>query len=309
MILSLLWVCRATKLSNSVIALGIFSTLCCITYLILDAPDVAMTEAALGVCITSVIMLKVASNSHPKKELQKKNRILAFILSAAFAAFLLYAGMDLADFGDPASPVHSYVIDYYHENTYTEIGIPSFVAAILASYRGFDTFGETLVIFIAGICVIFILSFLEEEEKPVFEENIIISASTKVAFPIIAVFVLYVQLSGTVSPGGGFQAGAILASLYILVNMAFDYHINRKKLVTFSGIGISIYMLPGIIALLTGYEFLNYNALRLGAISQKIGIEVVELGIGINVASTIIILYQCFFTTKVTRIISSSKDS
>lgn len=275
----------------------------------MDAPDVAMTEAALGACLTSIIMLKVASNLTPKKEIEKNNRLLAFTLSSFLAVFLIYAGMDLAEFGDVNSPVHSYVMDYYHENTYSEIGIPSFVAAILASYRGYDTFGETLVIYIAGICCIYLLSFMDEEEEGEFEDDLIISTCSKVAFPIIGVFALYIQLNGTSSPGGGFQAGAILASLYMVVNLGLNYRIDKKHLVSLSTLGICIYMLPGIIALLTGYEFLNYNALNLGSLSQKIGIEIVELGIAVTVASTIVILYQCFFTTKVTRIISSSNDS
>jgi len=309
MLLSALWVARAVKLNHSIIGMAFFSIFCTITYILLDAPDVSMTEAALGVCITTIIMLKVANNMSLRKEVEKNNKLLAFILSSLFAALLIYAGMDLPKFGDINSPVHSYVMDYYHENTYAEIGIPSFVAAILASYRGYDTFGETLVIYVAGICTIFILSFLEKEEEEEFEDNIIISSIAKISIPIIASFVLYIQINGTKSPGGGFQSGAILASLFIIMNLSLNYKIRRSILVKLSSLGICLYMFPGIIALLTGYEFLNYNSLRLGDISQKVGIEIVELGIAINVAATICILYQSFFTTKVTRIISSSNDS
>lgn len=296
---SAIWVSFSKKLYHSVVAMGFISLFCCIVYLNLNAPDVAMTEAALGVCITTIIMLKVASNLSPKKELVKKNRIFALIICILFASFLIYAGSDLAEFGDPNSPVHSHVIEYYHENTYSEIGIPSFVAAILASYRGYDTFGETIVIYIAGICTIFILSFLEEEEESEFKKDLIIYYSAKFIFPVIAAFSLFVQLSGTISPGGGFQAGAIVASLYMIMNLSMNYKIRRKVLVFFSSLGVCIYMIPGIIALITGYEFLNYNALNLGSISQKIGIEVVEVGIAITVSSTIVILYQCFFGTKI----------
>lgn len=308
-LLSVLWVSRAVKLNHSIIGMSLFSIFCTITYILLDAPDVAMTEAALGICITTIIMFKIASNISLKKEVEKKNRLPAFIISILFAALLIYAGMDLPKFGDINSPVHSYVMDYYHENTYSEIGIPSFVAAILASYRGYDTFGETLVIYIAGICTIFILSFLEQDREEEFEENIIISSIAKISIPIIAAFALYIQLGGTKSPGGGFQSGAILASLFIIMNLSLNYRIRKSILVKLSSLGICIYMLPGIIALLMGSEFLNYSALRLGSISQKVGIEIVELGIAINVAATICILYQSFFTTSVTKIISSSKDS
>lgn len=293
-----IWVSMSKRIFHSVIAMGLLSLFCCILYLNLNAPDVAMTEAALGVCITTIIMLKVASNVSPNKEIIQKNRIIALIICFFFGGFLIYAGSDMPEFGDPNSPVHSHVIEYYHENTFTEIGIPSFVAAILASYRGYDTFGETLVIYVAGICTIFILSFLVEEEESEDEKDLIIYSGSRIIFPIIALFALFVQLSGTVSPGGGFQAGAIIASLYMIMNLSMNYKIRRRVLVFFSSLGVCIYMLPGIIALVTGYEFLNYNALNLGSLSQKIGIEIIELGIAITVSSTIIILYQCFFNTK-----------
>lgn len=308
MLVQVLSICLSSKISFSIIGISIFGLLCSIAYTLMDALDVAMTEASLGACITSAIMLKVASNLSPKNEVKKSDRLLALFLSIAFASLLIYAGMDLPKYGDIHSPVHSYIMDYYHENTHSEIGITSFVAAILGSYRGFDTLGETLVIYIAGICVIYIAGFLEVEEERMFEDDIIISSISKIIFPIIALFVIYIQLNGTNSPGGGFQAGAILASIYIGMNIGLDYRIKQDSLVTISSLGIFLYLLPGIIAILLGYNFLDYDALSLGPISQKIGIEIVELGIGITVAATVIILYQTFFTTSVTKVTSSSKD-
>jgi len=290
-----LWIALLDKLEYSVITLGIFSLLCCIIYLLLDAPDVAMTEAALGACITSIIMLKVSSDLCSKRIVEKKNRLPALILSVSLGGLIIYAGMDLPVFGDINSPVHSHVMNYYNENTYTEIGISSIVAAILASYRGFDTFGETLVIFTGGICALFILGSLPHISKQESNQDAIQKMVARLAIPIIIIYGLYIQFNGTESPGGGFQAGAILASVFIASNISIGYNFSYQTLVKGSSFGVLLYMLPGLVALGAGFEFLNYNALGLGDISQKIGIEIIEIGICLTVSSIIIILYKSFF--------------
>ena len=125
----------------------------------MDAPDVAMTEAALGSCITTVIFLKLAKICEdPIVDSSIYTKIIGLIISASFGAALIYAGQDLPSYGAGSTAVQSGVQEYYNANTYGEIGIPSFVAAILASYRGYDTLGETSVIFIAGLCVVMIMN-------------------------------------------------------------------------------------------------------------------------------------------------------
>jgi multicomponent Na+:H+ antiporter subunit B len=81
---------------------------------------------------------------------------------------LLLSGKSIIDYGSEAGPLHQHAATkHYIENTEKEIGINSIVAAILASYRGFDTLGETLVIFTAGIIVTLILSYRRKNvEKP-----------------------------------------------------------------------------------------------------------------------------------------------
>ena len=158
-ILALYFLVREKNLRISILWLSIFSILSCIIYLIMDAPDVAMTEAALGSCITTVIFLKLAQvYTTPSQESSIYIKLTGFIISASFGAILIYAGQDLASYGTSGTPVHSGAQEYYNTNTYNEIGIPSFVAGILASYRGYDTLGETAVIFIAGLCVVMIIN-------------------------------------------------------------------------------------------------------------------------------------------------------
>src|SRR5690606_9386682 len=72
-------------------------------------------------------------------------------------AALIYATFDMPAFGDAASPANSYIGEAYVERTAKEIAVPNIVTAVLASYRGFDTLGETMVIFTAGLGVIMLL--------------------------------------------------------------------------------------------------------------------------------------------------------
>ena len=155
----LYFIAREKDIKLSILWLALFSTLSCIIYLIMDAPDVAMTEAALGSCITTVIFLKLAKICEgPIIDSAHYTKLAGVIVSASFGAVLIYAGQDLSAYGSGGTAVQAGVQEYYNANTYNDIGIPSFVAAILASYRGYDTLGETFVIFIAGLCVVMIMN-------------------------------------------------------------------------------------------------------------------------------------------------------
>jgi multicomponent Na+:H+ antiporter subunit B len=152
-------IAQEKEIKSSIILLSIFSLCSCLLYLVMDAPDVAMTEAALGSCITTVILLQTAQTSSGKYIKTKPHiKIIGFLFAITLCAMLLYAGTDLATYGDPTTPVHSTVMSYYNNSTYKDMGITSFVAGILASYRGYDTLGETTVIFLAGLCVVLILN-------------------------------------------------------------------------------------------------------------------------------------------------------
>jgi multicomponent Na+:H+ antiporter subunit B len=130
----------------------------------MDAPDVAMTETALGACLSTCVLLniskivdnKITDSNHQKP--QKIRIILSSILCIIFISALSWASLDLPKFGTTDSPLQTHISKYYLENTKTDIAIPSAVAAILASYRGYDTLGETTVILIAGLAVLIVTS-------------------------------------------------------------------------------------------------------------------------------------------------------
>jgi multicomponent Na+:H+ antiporter subunit B len=84
-------------------------------------------------------------------------KILAFISVVITGIILLYATQDMPDWGDPRSPASLHVSPRYIEKTIEETATPNAVTSVLADYRGYDTLGETTVIFTAGISCILIL--------------------------------------------------------------------------------------------------------------------------------------------------------
>ncbi len=150
---------KTKNLLYSVINISVLSLLLSNYYLLMDAPDVAMTEAAINACISTCVFLNLIKIFKNNDENISKGRIiLALILVIVFIIILTWASFDLPLFGFKDNPIQTHVSKYYIENTKYDIAIPSFVAAILASYRGYDTLGETVVILIAGLSMLIILS-------------------------------------------------------------------------------------------------------------------------------------------------------
>lgn len=168
--ISLINITRSRLAIFKVIYFAIFSNLVCLTYLLLDAPDVAMTEAAIGVCVSIVILILFVQKCKPdSRKKYHKFDYKRFIYSSLsiLVLFLLFEELNsvLPNYGDPLSPVNSNDSSYYIENTMNQTKVPAFVAAILASYRGFDTMGETIVVLIAGLGFMLIMAEKKEEEK------------------------------------------------------------------------------------------------------------------------------------------------
>jgi multicomponent Na+:H+ antiporter subunit B len=129
----------------------------------MDAPDVAMTETALGACLSTCVLLNIIKIVGDDVGKPKKIKIImSAILCIIFIICLSWASLDLPEFGAENSPLQQHLTSYYIENTKNDIAIPSIVAAILSSYRGYDTLGETTVILIAGLAVLVIVSRRKE---------------------------------------------------------------------------------------------------------------------------------------------------
>ena len=146
---------------------SLVSILLVILYLAMDAPDVAMTEASVNVCLSTLISLAALKKIEKHQILLENNsiqNIFGLFLCTIIAVFFIYISLDLKDFGAPWAGIHHQVGKFYIENTMKDIGIESIVCAILASYRGLDTMGETAVIAAAVISMLYISS-IDYKEK------------------------------------------------------------------------------------------------------------------------------------------------
>ncbi len=152
-----------------VILFGIYSFLMATVMVALDAVDVAMTEAAVGAGISTVLFLS-ALYLCKKEEMKPLHKpFVPLLVALATGVMLVYGTLGLPAFSDPQAPIHQHVAPRYINEAPRETGVPNVVTAVLASYRGFDTLGEVTVVFTAGIGVIALLRRLrrrDEEDRP-----------------------------------------------------------------------------------------------------------------------------------------------
>ena len=128
-------------------------------------------------------------------------------------------------------------------------------------------------------------------------KQIILRIVSKLLLPYIFMFAFYVQWHGDFGPGGGFQAGVIFAAGVILYTLIFGLQPTQdavRPVVVHAGValGLVVYIGVGVVTMLLGAEFLDYNAL--GQHGQHTGILLVEAGVGITVASVMITIFYSF---------------
>jgi len=138
---------------------GIYSFLSAALFTYLDAVDVAMTEAAVGAGITTVLLLLTLTLTGAREAAlpRPRRRLLPLTVTLVTGACLIYGTLDMPHFGEAANPAQVHVAPRYLEQSYHEIGIPNAVTSVLASYRGYDTLGEVAVVFTAAVGVLLLL--------------------------------------------------------------------------------------------------------------------------------------------------------
>lgn len=291
---------KITDLFVVTMLFGIFSFVTALLFLDLDAVDVAFTEAAVGAGFTTVLMLSALRLTRAFENVKHRRSLLGLFIVVLTGAALIYGVADFPNMGDANAPVHQHVAPDYIQLTQLKIDIPNVVTAVLASFRGFDTFGETVVIFSAGVAVILLLGMGHVEQKQEPKKNMVLWVVVKPMIALILIFGLYVLFHGDFGAGGGFQAGVIFASGFILYSLVFGETRARKVisapiLPRLSALGVLIYGTTGLMSLLSNKSFLDYSALSSSPVSgQHIGILLVESGVGLAVFSTILLIYYSF---------------
>ena len=157
MAVSVVAIARCRMLFGVVVLSSIYSFLMATVLVALDAVDVSMTEASVGAGISTVLLLGALhlGRSEEAKPLRRPWLPLAVAVGTGLA--LVYGTYGLPAFSDPSAPIHQHVVPRYLNDGPRETGVPNVVTAVLASYRGYDTLGETTVVFTAGAGVVALL--------------------------------------------------------------------------------------------------------------------------------------------------------
>lgn len=237
-------------------------------------------------------------------------RILGLAMCLLMIYILLLAVSYLPKTGNPDKPDNNEVSRVYIENGIQDTGAVNVVAGMILSYRAFDTFGETNVLFIATCCVM-ILLMLDEKTLHVSslsndrfyepKNDIILQKIAKVLVPIIFMFGIYVMLNGHISPGGGFSGGAILGAGMILYVNAFGFQKTQKFFneTVYKVVKVGALCIYGV--LITYFFFMGANGLDnhipLGIPGHILSaglILPIDVLVGLEVACTMYAFYALF---------------
>lgn len=253
-------VCLSKKLINSIIIFMSYSCVMSVIWIMLESPDLAITEAAVGAGVSSILFFVTLKKIHaveheeeakkPESIREMENhwemklfshayKITAVVVCFSIIIILLAVVSQLPRFGNSMNPDNNEVAERYITQGMTETGAVNIVAGMILDYRAFDTFGESCVLFIAVTCVMILLrvdtnsnelSMPSGENDRIYEpkNDLILQKVAKILVPIIMLYGVYVILNGHLSPGGGFSGGAIVGAGLILYLNAFGFEKSER---------------------------------------------------------------------------------
>lgn len=224
-----------------------------------------------------------------------------FIITALAALALIFGGM-VAAFDAP----HSLraLATAYVEAVPAQLGAPNVITGILITYRGLDTIGEVAVLFMAGAGVSLLLGKdagpQPAPQRPEARKapSELVSTGAEILLPLILVFGAYVIMNGHISPGGGFQGGAIVASGVMLVMLARPALLLDHGMLgmTEAGAGI-LYMAVGVLGLVYAGGIFDSRLLPLGELGSFVSagtIPIVSILLGIKVGAELAVIIDQF---------------
>lgn len=150
-------IARQRNMFGVVILSSIYSFLMASLMIVLDAVDVAMTEASVGAGISTVILLATLYLTGSMEYPQRRSVAIPLFVSIVVGAALVWGTIGLPAFGISDAPIHQHVAPTYIDFSRKHDMPPNIVTAVLADFRGFDTLGEVTVVFTAGIGVLLLL--------------------------------------------------------------------------------------------------------------------------------------------------------
>ena len=237
-------------------------------------------------------------------------RTVSVAVCLLLIGILVYAVSFLPSVGAESNPANNEVPARYITQGLEETGSVNLVTGMILTYRAFDTFGETTVLFIATCCVMILLMVENEEKRRKLKlddygleplEDTVLKKVAKVVCPVIFLFGIYIILNGHLSPGGGFSGGAVIGAGMILYASSFGFprtqrFFNEKIYVI---VKVTALLLYGLIALHFFYTGANglehlFPLGEPGAILSGGIILPINICVGTEVACTIYAFYALF---------------
>lgn len=148
---------RSRNLFSVVVLGGVYSFMMATVLVALDAVDVSMTEASVGAGISTVLFLGALYLCDSQEAKPIRHPWVPAMAAIGVGVLLVYGSLELPMFGDANAPIHQHVAPAYLQQVMPQTNVPNVVTAVLASYRGYDTLGETTVVFTAGAGVLALL--------------------------------------------------------------------------------------------------------------------------------------------------------
>ncbi len=183
------------------------------------------------------------------------------------------------------------VAERYAKEGVEEVGAANLVTAVVVTYRGLDTLGEVTILFLSAAIVAFFLKVTHRGEqkrtfRPVSE---ILQTAAKVLTPAIFLLGIYVFINGHLTPGGGFQGGAIVASGLVLMLLARpNMKVNHTLIHVVESISGFAFVFIGILGIFYAGGFLDNSLLSLGTFGTLISagaIPLIYIFVGLKVGA------------------------
>ncbi len=191
-------------------------------------------------------------------------KLFVFIILIAIAS-VMYPLLDSFHGNDKLSELAQF---YAQKDNVTKVNSQNLVTAVVVTYRGLDTLGEVTILFLAAAIIAF--SLKKESEKRTLRKNSeIFKSAAKLLIPIISMLGIYIFINGHLTPGGGFQGGAVIASGVILMFLAFpNMEFSHKLFESLESVSGLVYVGLAAFGAIIGLGFLDNAILPLGKFGE-----------------------------------------
>ncbi len=296
---SLLWLAwqalTSPDLFRAIVLFIAFGLLMALTWIRLDAPDVAMAEASIGAGLTGALLLsalaRLGSKNGSRAILEKKHqagsmtentknqlpfRLLLMVLLLAVAAGLVYVVLTL--------PENIPGLGILVEENLESSGVSNPVTAVLLNYRGYDTLLELSVLLLTLLGVWSLGDMTKQHES---FPGPVLSTLSRLLVPLLIMAAGYLLWVGAHAPGGAFQAGSLLGAAGVLLLLAGwrpGTRLAGLPLRISLVLGVAAFVAAGMVFILLGRQFLEYPPSFAGVLILLIE-AAATLSIGITLAA------------------------